>query len=428
MKRQFFTFLLLLTVAGSASAQFLGTMSYESGYSDNMFSTSLRTPAATNDATVMLGYFPEDANWAVNYTGALSTFVQFPDRLYSTHSLGGSYGLPYGENDRNNLSLLVTGALRTDRQEYAMYDYSQALASLSAKHYILQNLFAQASLQSRYRTYPNFGELGYIEHVAALGTMVFFETRTSIRLQAEAGFKNYNTISTSVPATSQFTGSGATLTKGTTGIEGGGNGRGGGGGGSGSGGGGWGGQGSGGVGMGQHNMDPGVEYLVYDDPSTSQLRLWLNIGQALGEQTGLSLRLQQRFNLTNRGRAFVGGAVDLIGEEELFDDPYSYEGSEATLTVTQLLPWEMRIQTATFFMRKNYAYAANLEAASSTGALRQDDRMGGWIEITKALAGEWLVFDGLELSLQYVYLRNQSNTAWYDYSSNSLGFGISTDF
>ena len=79
-------------------------------------------------------------------------------------------------------------------------------------------------------------------------------------------------------------------------------------------------------------------------------------------------------------------------------------------------------------MRKEYAYAASLEAATTSGELRLDDRMGGWIEVTKTLSGEWLVFNGLEVSLQYVYLRNQSNTAWYDYSSNSLGFGISTDF
>ncbi|MCZ7556608.1 MAG: hypothetical protein M5R41_09420 [Bacteroidia bacterium] len=428
--------LLLVSFAG-ARAQFLGTVSLESGYSDNMFSSALRTPAASTDATLMLGVFPEDANWAVNYTGALTSFAQYPDRLFSTHSLGGSFGLPYGEDGNNNLSLLVMGALRTDKPEYALYDYRQAMASLSAKHYFLDNLFGQASLQTRYRSYPNFGELGYLENVAAIGSMVFLESRTSIRIQAEAGFKNYQKSSASSQSTAQFTGSSATtsLTKGVAGIEGGGPGNGGGGnGGGGNGGGGtgggsgWGGGGSGGIGMGQHGLNPEVSYLMYDEPSTSQVRLWVNIGQALGEQTGLSLRFQQRINLTERGRAFVGGTVDLIGEEELFDDPYSYEGSEASLTLTQILPWSMQARSGGFYFSKQYAYAASLDENGTAGPMRLDTRFGAWIEISKEIGGDWLLFQGMKLSLQYTYLRNQSNSTWYDYSGNNIGFGISTDF
>ncbi len=425
---------LLILSSGIGRAQFLGTVSVESGYSDNMFSSALRTPAASTDASLMLGFFPEDANWAVNYTGALTTFAQFPDRLFSTHSLGGSFGLPYGEEGKNNLSLLVMGALRTDKPEYALYDYRQAMASFSSKHYFLDNLFGQASLQTRYRSYPNFGELGYLENVASIGSMVFFESRTSIRIQAEAGFKNYQTSTATPQSTSQFTGSSATtsLTKDLSGIEGGGPGNGGGGNGGGNGGGGtgsgWGGTGSGGVGMGEHGLNPEVSYLMYDEPSTSQLRLWVNIGQALGEQTGLSLRFQQRINLTERGRAFVGGTVDLIGEEELFDDPYSYEGSEASLTITQLLPWSMRAQSSAFYMGKQYAYAASLDEGGAAGPMRLDTRFGAWIEISKEIGGGWLMFQGMKLSLQYTYLRNQSNSTWYDYSGNNIGFGISTDF
>jgi len=54
--------------------------------------------------------------------------------------------------------------------------------------------------------------------------------------------------------------------------------------------------------------------------------------------------------------------------------------------------------------------------------------MGGWLTVSKSIGGEWLLFDGLELTLGYVYLRNQSNTSVYDYHSNSLSLGISTDF
>jgi hypothetical protein len=431
--RNFIAGAMLLFMSGiSAHAQFLGTVSLESGYSDNMFSTALRTPAASNEATLMLGFFPDDANWAVNYTGSLTSFVQFPDRLYSLHTIGGSFGLPYGEDGKNNLSLLTAVALRSDRMEYELYDYRQALASLSAKHYLRDNLFLQAAVQSRFRGYPNFNQLGYFEHVASLAGMVYFETRTSIRVQAEAGLKNYQQASATATDVQQFTSStgGGSLFRSNGSIDGGGPGGGGGNGGGGNGGGGngWGGGGSGGTGMGQHGLNPGVEYLMYDESSTSQIRASVNIGQSLGEQTGLSLRIQQRINLTKRGRAFVGGTVDLIGEEELFDDPYSYEGSELSLTLTHIFPWSMRLQAGTFIMDKRYAYAAWIDDAGAIGPTRKDQRQGGWIELRKSLGYEWLLFQGLDLTLQYTMIRNQSNSSWYDYSSSSISFGISTDF
>jgi hypothetical protein len=182
------------------------------------------------------------------------------------------------------------------------------------------------------------------------------------------------------------------------------------------------------IGMGGATMNPDLTYLVYEEASTRQLRLWTNIGQSLGESTGLRLRYQQRINLNSRGRAFVGGAVERIGEEELFDDPYSYESSEATLTITKLLPWNMRAQASVFSFVKSYSYAAFIDEEGNGGGARADHRYGGWIQLQKPIVGEWLIFRGLDLSLHYMYLRNESNSPWYDYFSNTVGLGLSTDF
>lgn len=425
--------LLLAACAQPLRAQWMGSVSIEQGYSDNMFSTAARTPAASQDLSLQFGYFPDESPWAVNYSAAYSTFSQYPDRSYFTHALGGSVGLPYSE--RNNVSLLASASMRVDREDYNVYDYRQGLASLGVKQYLADALYTQAAYQLRYREYPNFGELSYLEHTFSLATMTFFETRTSIRLSGEFGLKNY---SNSFTTTAPINGFAPSTTSGLS-IEGGGPG-GGGPGGGGPGGGGSGGSGSGsgtgwgngGTGRGMNErggmgMDPGVEYIVYDEPTTTQLRASLNIGQGLSDYTGIALRVTQRWNLTDRGRAFVGGAVDMIGEEELFDDPYSYDGTEATFTLTQLLPWSMSAKAGLLYMLKNYPYAADLNNATDSD-LRDDTRMGAWLELSSNLLDEWLLFSGLEVTLQYSYLRNQSNTSWYDYSSHNIAVGIGTEF
>ena len=407
-------------------AQWLGSLSIESGYDDNMFRNYSASSAVSTDFAFSLGYFPEEAEWGANYSGALTTFSDYPERLYSTHTVGTSYALSYGDSDEHSFSLVASGSFRIDQPDYELYDYSQALGYASLKHKLFDNFPLMLSYRARYRSYPNFGELSYLEHFTSLGTMMFFQTRTSLRIQADLGIKNY---SSSFSGSAAGDGSGFAPESGALTLDGGGPG------GSsdrGGNGGGMNGEGSGrrGINSGgdQRGMDQGVEYLVYDESSTSQLRTWINIGQSLTQGTGLSLRFLQRWNLTERGRAFVGGAVDFIGEEELFDDPYGYESSEISVTLTQLLPWSMKLQTGGYYLFKEYDYPWNFDYTDAGAGLRTDERMGGWVTLQKPIAGDWLLFSGLNLSLSYVYLRNQSNTRYYDYYSNTLSMGLSTSF
>lgn len=423
----------------NVQAQWLGTLSLENGYDDNMFRNYIASSSASTDISLMYGYFPEDENWAVNYSGALTAFSEFPERLYSVHSLGASYVLAIDQSEKSTLTTLASISGRFDRDAYMLYDYSQVLASVALKQYLGGGIPMMASYRARFREYPNFGELSYLEHFATLGSMVFFETRTSIRAQVELGYKHYrSSFSTEAdPAGhSGFTNAASGLT-----VDGGGNGYGGGensGGGNGESGGGNGGNESGnGNRSGRMNvggngngagMESTVDYLIYEEPSTSQLSTWINVGQSIGERTGLSIRLRQRWNLTSRGRTFVGGAIDFIGEEELFDDPYSYESTELTLMLTQILPWNMTLRAGGLYFLKNYDSPSDLDSPDSSTPLREDSRSGGWVSVVRNFGGNWLLFSGLRISLNYTFLNNDSNVDYYTYNSHAVGLGLSTDF
>ncbi len=430
-----------LLFTATAQAQWFGSLSLDNGYDDNMFRNYNASGSASTDVSLMFGYFPDEQNWAVNYSGSLSAFSEYPERFYSVNSLGASYVLSLDKAERNTLTFLASGTARIDREDYMLYDYSQAMASVSLKQYLGGSLPLMASYRARYRQYPNFGELSYLEHFATLGSMIFFETRTSIRAQVELGYKNYtsNFLMNDEPAG----GSGFVADQTGLTLDGGGDGNGGGngntGGGNGSSGGGNGntetgnGNGSGrmnlgGNGNGQAGMESSVDYLIYEEPSTSQLSAWINVGQSLGEQTGLSVRLRQRWNLTARGRAFVGGAIDFIGEEELFDDPYSYESTELSLMLTQMLPWSMTLKAGALYFLKNYEYPAIFDSPDTDTPMREDTRSGGWISLSRAFGGDWLLFSGLRISFNYTYLSNESNTEYYNYNSHAVGLGLSTEF
>jgi hypothetical protein len=418
-------------------AQWIGSLSLDNGYDDNMFRNYSATASASTDLSLMYGYFPEEENWAINYSGSLSSFSEYPDRMYTLQNLAASYSYAYGQNEENVLSILGSGNMRIDGAEYTLYDYSQAVGSLSLRQKLVADIPLLLSYRARYRNYPNFGELSYLEHFASIGTMLFFETRTSVRIQADYGYKNYLSSIDIIPSSSAGAGNVTGSSSGTT-VEGGGPGGSGGGGDSG------GGNGGGGNGGGSEGTTPGrkglnengnnggmestVEYLIYEEPSTTQLSAWINIGQSLSETTGLSVRYLKRWNLTDRGRAFVGGAVDFIGEEDLFDDPYSYESDELSLTVTQMLDHGIKIRGGAFYLLKTYGYPYTLDYSVPDTDLRQDERSGGWVRVEKRFAGDWLLFSGLRLSLGYVYLTNDSNTAYYNYSSNAVSLGLSTDF
>ena len=403
----------------AATAQWGGSASFETMYDDNAFRNTGTTAAAMTGTNLSYGYVGGEGTWAANYAGFLATFSPYPDRQYSIHTAGFTWLLPYGADEQHSLTMSGSGTMRFDQSAYAYYDYSQALALVTLKQQLSESLLGSLSYRAKYRSYKTFMDLKYIEQTASMGSKLVLETKTSIFAEVSLGYKHYLTTPTlsTTGAVAAFTSpsGGASV----DGLDSGGSGNGNG---SGSGNG----NGMHGVGAGQgknSSLGSGVEYIVFDNPTTSQLTGSLNVAQSLGENTGLSLRYLQRWNLQNRGRALAGGQVDFLGEDELFDDAYSYESREMTAMFTQILPWSLKLQTTAFVHLKDYAYPASLlEGASSD--LRVDTRMGGTVTLEKTFEGSLLMFEDITVSAGYYFTRNQSNSLYWDYSANAFSLGV----
>ena len=170
--------------------------------------------------------------------------------------------------------------------------------------------------------------------------------------------------------------------------------------------------------------------MSYSSPSTTQLLGIVRVAQGLTSATGLSLQYLRRVDLSERTRFLTRGGVDFQGDEELWDDPYGYQGDEYNATVTQLLPWDVSLRGSVDYLDKQYARAVFLPSDIDvpTGPIRSDERWIGSIELKKKFDAAWGFANDLVVSLSYFNQRNKSNDPYYGFRSNTFSVGIQAQF
>ncbi len=420
MKRTVEILVMLLTLnmflVTASLAQVYGSVSVAGGYSDNLFRSANFTNDGAGLASLKLGYEPGE-NWLLQYSGYGSMFQSYAERNYTVHNLGAMYYAQLQDNAVTTLTLYAGASSRFDRSSYSYYDYTQWLGRARVRHNFTQTSFLTGSYQLRQRRYPDFNDLSYIEHYASLAFSISFQTRTSVRLSMDYGVKNYSSLSV---VNNDNTDGG--------GMPGGGMGHGGMGGGDNIGGNShmedeW-------NGMRRHyaGSNEDVHYLVYDNPSSNQAVVRFRVAQSLWEKAGIRFQYEHRINLADRGRSYIGNTVDYLGEEELFDDPYSYEGPGGLVTFTQLMPLSMKITLSTEVYDKTYSYPViAVDPDVQSEEARKDLEFLAWIRWEKGFPGFGML-DQVSVYTTYYFVRNQSNTPFFDYYANSVQIGILGDF
>jgi len=415
--RAIFIFMLLPSSA-EILAQLSGGITLGGGYSDNVFGLSTATPASMQNAGFSLGWFSEDDSWAVGYSGDFLLVPTLPDRQFSIHSLSSSASLPIGQEEKSLLSLYASGTYRAGRDAYAVYDYSQGLVSALFKREVLPSVRMRAGYRAKYKHYADLPDLTHIEHYLTLGGNGAFETKTGLDLEAALGIKNYTgTGAVAAPVSAALSDNGGLS------VDGNGPGGGGPGNGSGGGGNGNGGKGYGGGGATGYLENGGVPLLVSRESLAAQLLFSAALSQSIAEGTGLSVRYRQRWNLKDRGTALIGTWIGSAAEDDLVDDPYSYESNEGAIQLTRLLPWRVRLGAGATLQARKYFYGSSLDPEVPSAA-RSDLRTTAGVSLTKDLDTGWRLLTDMTVSFEYQFVRNQSNASPYDYSAHYGGIDL----
>ncbi len=402
-----FIFIVSLFGLNNAFSQWYYSFSLDGEYNSNPF----RLPEAEADQTsqIAFGIQRDWSNVSAQYYGSLANFNQNEERnfYWQQFFIGG------GEKTNWNLSI----DNRINRQEYNVYDYSNARGGVTQQVSIgkfLGRLAAGATINY----FPQFSDLNNVLLNGTVSLNRSFQTKTTF---IGALGLNYKTYLNQNPVVAAVADTATDISASIRTVDVLGNGPGGPG------------TGTGGGGMGGA-MGSGTYATYYaadsESPSVAQFLLSLRVAQSVTKYTGIALQYYNRINLTNQDRGVVGLLYGYSEESQIFDDPMGYEGQTFGAELTQLFPYQISLKSSFYRQQKNYVSQglySDPESYDDT-VLRQDTRQSVWVSLQKQWGVNFLGGASITWQVNYQWIDNQSNSYWYNYNNHYASSGLQFDF
>lgn len=263
--------------------------------------------------------------------------------------------------DDNPLNVGINYSFRNNKDEFEVYNFDQISAYINYRHSISETDFILPGYVFNRNNYKNFTLFSHNEHKLFLTWISNFETKTSLSLNAEFNLKQY--------------------------FE-------------------------------EYNFEG---YLN----EATQLKFLLNIGQSLGENTGINGYAVIRKNLSDGSRYLLSDSL-VYYEEEIFNDIYSYDGIETGLGLKHFFNESIQLSLEAKYLIRNYS---SLPAVDKNGtelsSLREDKLFGFGAGINFDLSG---MMNGLSLSATWNYFKNNSNDYYYKYSNQIISASFEYGF
>ncbi|ABB23235.1 hypothetical protein [Pelodictyon luteolum] len=171
------------------------------------------------------------------------------------------------------------------------------------------------------------------------------------------------------------------------------------------------------------------DYLGGPGSEARQLLTSLRVSLPMGERTGLRLRVSDRLSFGGEALVASGVAADGYWLEDLYDDPYGYEGMEGDAMVSHLFQGGVMLRIGCGAKLKSYDRAV-LDGDGvwlADGPRREDVCLEASAGAEKTLR---LNRQGalLKLSAGWYVSWSESNDALYRYRASSAGLGAEVLF
>jgi hypothetical protein len=168
---------------------------------------------------------------------------------------------------------------------------------------------------------------------------------------------------------------------------------------------------------------------ISEQLSTSQVNVVLRLTQSLHEKAGIYFQYRKQISIDDS--TSYRNFDDYYQDDELFDDPFTYESDSYSSQLTIMLPKSTKLLIGGSLSSKNYisepAYSTE-EDTMGIGKLRFDDQTNYFIDLSKTfnINKDWA--NSIKFNLYYSYTNNESNSYWYNYKNTSWGGGIQWSF
>ena len=391
-KLGFYSLFFMIILLNTVTAQLVKTIDISSSYDDNVYHSPEKVDETVTDFTARLIYRPKDSNINLNYNGSYLMYNELHTRNFYMNTLGFNYLKNMDENELYTLYLGADWTMRINGDEYNYYDYNQIYAYTNFS-FNSDWIYIRTGYNYRYRKYSNVPDLTNNQHYGFLQMNRSFPTRTTMILEADLGHK---TFSGQVIKTIFESG------------------------------------GSGGKGNGRMSESSAITYTstaTSEVPSLTHAILLARIAQSLHTKIGVYIQYRRQISLTDM-TSYVN-FDNYYQDEELFDDPFSYESEMYSSQFTWILPWQMQFQAGGGTAVKNYISETAFESIDdSTGlaGIREDDVMNFYVNFSKTFFLNKKLINSLQFNLNYSYIRNESNSYWYNFENAVIYSGIQWTF
>lgn len=357
--------------------------SYETVMDDNAFKNYENLADVIHQPQLSLFYehTGEKGGFHLFYNGSSFLFTEFSARHYYYHSFGLT-SQHWGDDGRRTLSWGLQGGQRFNKTEYQYYDYRHADGYINFRLDNQNGRIWVLGAQARYRRNAELAEFNFLETLAFIRGSFFLKSRTTVIGKLQAGYKVFTESITNEEWVETLSG---------TGPVGHGHGKG------------------KNNNSGQDTLYTQVVRVESPQDAAFQLTGSLRLAQSLGSKTGFAAELTIQRNLNGGSRILSGQDSGYETNDELFDDPYSYDINDLSLELTQLLPWQSRLKIEAVIGQKKYdRLVYDLDGTAVEGLKREDKiRMIG-VSFRKTVRlgnmGKSMI-----LSLNYAYIDNDSN-------------------
>jgi len=384
--------LLYILMIGISFAGFNKNIDVSSYVDDNLYRSPDPVSEILTNVGIQLAYRSETSNLNYHYNGNLLFFKNYSLRNFTTHEIGLNYYKSFGKELNHYLYFGIDGNLRKNNEEYNYYDYNQIYAYTNLR-FDFDWFFLRSGYNIRYRDYLNFDDLTNYRHYFFLQVNKSFATRTTLIMEADFGYKSFAGQKTF-----------------TTTIDTNGGGK--------------------GYGRGSGTYSGSISTInTLEVPSLTHSIVLVRLTQSLHEKVGIYIQYRQQFSLNDQSS--LNNSENYFQDEELFDDPFSYESKSQSSRLTWLIWQSMKIQVGGSNISKNYISDQAYNSSSDTlglGGPRIDERSNFYLILSKTfyLKNYWL--KSFHLSFNYNYIKNESNSFWYNYRNAVLGGRIEWKF
>ena len=380
----------IVFVTSIVLGQFSNFVSINTYNDDNLFRTpdSIKVQDVLSTFTLGLRYNESESKFQFYNNTNLMVYKNNSIRNFLINNAGLNKSIPLNENSSSNINLGVNWSLRVNQDDYNYYNYSQ-LSGNANFQLSTDIILIKGGYSYRWRNYPNWPDLSNYLHNVHIQLNKSFPTRTTVI--AEAGFGNKSFFGQDTFTTTTNTGHGS--------------------------------------GRWANNTSTSITNTISERLSTSQVNIILRLTQSLHEKAGIYFQYRKQISLDDE--TSYRNFDDYYQDNELFDDPFTYESDSYSSQLTIILPKSTKLLLGGSMASKKYISELAYSTADDSvgiGVQRFDDYTNYFIDLSKTfnINKNWV--NAIKLNLYYSHAYNESNSYWYKYKNISWGGGIQWSF